>query len=121
VYTSGPLRAGPPHALCGTDQVRLVAPTQLAVSESATACQAELQLTAQNGQQATIPVTIPDQSPIRPIRPTSPTDNISAVDSRLAADQWCLSATKQPPSPNQPQSFPGRTSHGQHEYRAAQA
>jgi len=59
VYTSGPLRAGPPQALCGTDQVRVVAPTQLAVSESATACQAHLQLTAQNGQHATIPVTIP--------------------------------------------------------------
>ena len=59
VYTSDPLRAGPPQALCGTDQVRLVAPTQLAVSESASACQAQLQLTAQNGEQATLPVTIP--------------------------------------------------------------
>jgi len=59
VYTSDPLRAGLPQVLCGTDQVRLVAPTQLAVSESATACQTQLQLTAQNGKQATVPVTIP--------------------------------------------------------------
>ncbi len=59
VYTSDPLRAGPPQALCGTDKVSLVAPTQVAVSESATACQAQLQLTAQNGEQAVVPVTIP--------------------------------------------------------------
>jgi peptidoglycan/xylan/chitin deacetylase (PgdA/CDA1 family) len=59
VYTSGPLRAGPPQVLCGTDKVSLVAPTQVAVSESATACQAQLQLTAQNGEQAAVPVTIP--------------------------------------------------------------
>jgi peptidoglycan/xylan/chitin deacetylase (PgdA/CDA1 family) len=59
VYTSDPLRPGPPRALCGTDQVSLVAPTQLAVSESATACQAQLQLTARSGEQTIVPVTIP--------------------------------------------------------------
>jgi len=59
VYTSGPLRAGPSQMLCGTDQVAMLAPTQLAVSESAAPCQARLQLTAQNGTQASIPVTIP--------------------------------------------------------------
>ena len=59
IYTSGPLRAGPPQTLCGTDTVSVVAPTQLAVSESATACQAQLQLTAQNGAQAVVPVAIP--------------------------------------------------------------
>jgi peptidoglycan/xylan/chitin deacetylase (PgdA/CDA1 family) len=59
VYTSDPLRSGPPQALCGTDKVSLVAPTQVAVSQSATACQAQLQLTAQNGEQAVVPVTIP--------------------------------------------------------------
>ena len=32
VYTSGPLRPGPPQVLCGTDQVRFVASTQLSVS-----------------------------------------------------------------------------------------
>jgi peptidoglycan/xylan/chitin deacetylase (PgdA/CDA1 family) len=59
VYTSGPLRPGPPQALCGTDEVSLVAPSQLAVSESAAPCHAQLQLTAQDGEQAAVPVTIP--------------------------------------------------------------
>ena len=58
VYTSDPLRAGPPQVLCGTDKVTLVAPTQVAVSESAAACQAQLQLTAQNGEQAAVSLTI---------------------------------------------------------------
>ena len=59
VYTSGPLRPGPPQVLCGTDEVSLVAPSQLAVSESAAACHAQLQLTAQDGEQAAVPITIP--------------------------------------------------------------
>jgi peptidoglycan/xylan/chitin deacetylase (PgdA/CDA1 family) len=59
VYTSDPLRAGPAQVLCGTDKVSLVAPSQVAVSESATACHAQLQLTARNGTQASITVTIP--------------------------------------------------------------
>jgi peptidoglycan/xylan/chitin deacetylase (PgdA/CDA1 family) len=59
MYTSGPLRSGPPQALCGTDKVSVPASTQLVVSESATACQGTLQLTAQNGEQAAVPVTIP--------------------------------------------------------------
>jgi peptidoglycan/xylan/chitin deacetylase (PgdA/CDA1 family) len=59
VFTSGPLRPGPPQVLCGSDEVSLVAPSQLAVSESATVCHAQLQLTAQNGEQAAAPVTIP--------------------------------------------------------------
>ncbi len=59
MFTSDPLRAGPPPALCGTDEVAMVAPSQLAFSESATACHAQLQLTAQDGEQAVVPVTIP--------------------------------------------------------------
>jgi peptidoglycan/xylan/chitin deacetylase (PgdA/CDA1 family) len=59
VYTSASLRPGPSQALCGTDEVRLVAATQLSVSESAAACQATLQLTARDGEQAAVPVTIP--------------------------------------------------------------
>ncbi len=59
VYTSGPLRPGPAQVLCGTDKVTLVTPSQLAVPESATACHAQLQLTAQDGEQAAVPVTIP--------------------------------------------------------------
>jgi peptidoglycan/xylan/chitin deacetylase (PgdA/CDA1 family) len=62
IYTSGPLRTGPPQVLCGTDEVAMVAPTQLAVSESAAACPAQLQLTAQDGEQATVAVTIPARS-----------------------------------------------------------
>jgi peptidoglycan/xylan/chitin deacetylase (PgdA/CDA1 family) len=59
VWTSSPLQPGPAQALCGTDEVSLVAPTQVAVAESAAACQAQLQLTAQDGEQAVVPVTIP--------------------------------------------------------------
>ena len=59
VYTSGPLRPGPSHVLCGTDEVSSVAPSQVAVSESAAACHARLQLTAQDGEQVAVPVTIP--------------------------------------------------------------
>ena len=71
IYTSAPLGSAPPAALCGTDQVALVAPTQLAVSEGAAACQAELQLTAQDGQQAFVPVTIPALSKVAAARPVS--------------------------------------------------
>ena len=59
MWTSDPLRAGPPQVLCGTDEVSLVAPSQVAVTESAAACHAQLQLTAQDGEQAAVPVTIP--------------------------------------------------------------
>jgi peptidoglycan/xylan/chitin deacetylase (PgdA/CDA1 family) len=65
MWTSSPLRAGPPQVLCGTDKVSLVAPSQLAVSESAAACQAQLRLTAQNGEQAVVPVTIPALSKVK--------------------------------------------------------
>jgi peptidoglycan/xylan/chitin deacetylase (PgdA/CDA1 family) len=62
VYTSAPLTAAPPLALCGRDKVTWVAATQLAVSEGATACHARLHLTASGGQQATVAVTIPARS-----------------------------------------------------------
>ena len=42
VYTSGPLRPGSPQLLCGTDKVSFVAPSQVAVAESARACPAGL-------------------------------------------------------------------------------
>jgi peptidoglycan/xylan/chitin deacetylase (PgdA/CDA1 family) len=64
VYTSVPLQFGPDQALCGTDEVAMVAPTQLAVTQGSTACQAELQLTAQDGQQALVPLTIPALSKV---------------------------------------------------------
>ncbi len=59
VWTSAPLRAGLTQTLCGIDKVALVAPSQVAVSESATACQARLHLAAQDGEQAIVLVTIP--------------------------------------------------------------
>jgi peptidoglycan/xylan/chitin deacetylase (PgdA/CDA1 family) len=59
VYASGPLRPGSSQVLCGTDEVSFPASSQVAVSEGATACRATLQLTAQNGEQAVVPVTIP--------------------------------------------------------------
>ena len=62
VYTSGPLSSWSPEVLCGTDQVSVVAPTQLAVSEGTTACQARLQLTAQDGKRATVKISVPARS-----------------------------------------------------------
>jgi peptidoglycan/xylan/chitin deacetylase (PgdA/CDA1 family) len=59
LYASGPLLPGPSQVLCGTDEVSFPSPAQVAVSESATVCQATLQLTAQNGEHAAVPVTIP--------------------------------------------------------------
>jgi peptidoglycan/xylan/chitin deacetylase (PgdA/CDA1 family) len=59
MYTSSPLRPGLARELCGTDEISLPAPSQVAVSESAAVCQAQLQLTAQDGEQAVVPVTIP--------------------------------------------------------------
>lgn len=59
VSTSRPLRPGPPQVLCGTDEVNFPAPSQVAVAEGATACQAWLQLIAQDGERAVVPVTIP--------------------------------------------------------------
>jgi len=59
VWMSAPLRPALPGMLCGTDKVALVAPSQVAVSESATACRARLHLTARDGEQAAVPVTIP--------------------------------------------------------------
>ena len=59
MYASTPLVAGSAPLLCGTDKVTEVTSTQLAVTEGAAACQASLQLTAQDGEQATVPVWIP--------------------------------------------------------------
>lgn len=59
VDMSSPLRTPQTQVLCGTDQVSLAASSQVAVFEGGTACQARLQLTAQDGEQAVVPVTIP--------------------------------------------------------------
>jgi len=76
IYTSSPLRPGPSQLLCGTDKVSFAASTQVVVSESATACHASLQLTAQDGEHAAVPVTIPalagPESPAEPESPAKP-------------------------------------------------
>ncbi len=59
VYTSGPVRPGPSQELCGTDKVSVVASSQVAVAESTRACSARLRLTGPDGDQVTVPVTVP--------------------------------------------------------------
>ena len=59
VDMSSPLRAPPARVLCGNDQVSLTAAGQLAVYEGGIPCRARLQLTAQDGEQAVVPVTVP--------------------------------------------------------------
>jgi peptidoglycan/xylan/chitin deacetylase (PgdA/CDA1 family) len=65
VYTSGPLRPGSPQLLCGTDKVSFLAPSQVAVAESARACPARLRLTGQDGEQLAVPLTVPARSKAR--------------------------------------------------------
>jgi peptidoglycan/xylan/chitin deacetylase (PgdA/CDA1 family) len=64
MYTSTPLQAGPAQELCGDEPAEMVAPTQLAVTEGATACTGSLRLTARSGEQATVPVTIPARAQV---------------------------------------------------------
>ena len=71
MYASSPLRPAVSRVLCGTDRVSSLAATQLAVSEGATACHATLPLTAQDGEQATVPVTIPARPPAAKVRAVS--------------------------------------------------
>ena len=59
VDMSSPLRPPSALVLCGTDQVSLAAPARVALSYGGTACRARLQLTALDGEQADVPVTIP--------------------------------------------------------------
>ena len=59
VDMSSPLRSPATRVLCGTDQVSLAAPSQVALSDGGTACRGRLQLTAQDGERAFVPVTIP--------------------------------------------------------------
>ena len=58
ISLSSPLRprAGLP---CGTNKVSFPAPSQVVVAVSPYACQAKLRLTAQDGERAVVPVTIP--------------------------------------------------------------
>jgi peptidoglycan/xylan/chitin deacetylase (PgdA/CDA1 family) len=63
VDMSSPLRAS--SARVRTDQVSIAVPSQVAVFEGGTACRARLQLTAQDGEQAVVPVTIPALPPAK--------------------------------------------------------
>jgi len=59
VWLSGPLRRAAQRPLCGTDTVSFPAASQVAVASSTGACRARLKLTARDGEQAMVPVTIP--------------------------------------------------------------
>jgi peptidoglycan/xylan/chitin deacetylase (PgdA/CDA1 family) len=65
VDMSSPLRTPSAQVLCGTDQVSIAAPSRVAVSEGGTACQARLQLTAQDGEQTAVSLAIPALSQSR--------------------------------------------------------
>jgi peptidoglycan/xylan/chitin deacetylase (PgdA/CDA1 family) len=59
VRMSGPLRRGPHRRLCGKDEVSFPAVSEVAVATSPDVCRARLRLTARDGEQAVVPVTIP--------------------------------------------------------------
>jgi peptidoglycan/xylan/chitin deacetylase (PgdA/CDA1 family) len=59
ILTSDPLRHQPLKPLCGTDQIRFRAPAEVLVAKSPDACRARVQLTARNGERATVRVTVP--------------------------------------------------------------
>ena len=56
---SSPLLRVPHRPLCGTDQVSFPAPQRVVIARSPQACTARLRLTAQDGEQAVVPVGIP--------------------------------------------------------------
>jgi len=59
VRTSGPLRPRSHWLLCGTDEVSFPAPAEVAVGKSPYRCRTRLRLTAKDGEQAALRVTIP--------------------------------------------------------------
>ena len=59
VSVSSPVRQQPHQTLCGRDKISFPAPDQVAVTKSTDACRAPLTVTARNGEQATLPVTLP--------------------------------------------------------------
>jgi peptidoglycan/xylan/chitin deacetylase (PgdA/CDA1 family) len=59
IQTSDPLRHQPLKPLCGTDQIRFRAPAEVLVAKSPDACRTRMRLTARDGEQATLRVTIP--------------------------------------------------------------
>jgi peptidoglycan/xylan/chitin deacetylase (PgdA/CDA1 family) len=59
VQASSPLRRSPRKLLCGTDKISFPAAKQVEVAKSPQRCRARLRLTAEDGEQAVVPVTIP--------------------------------------------------------------
>ena len=59
IRTSGPLRRQPRGPLCGTDQIRFPAPDEVTVAKSPDPCRTRLRLTARDGEQAAVRVTVP--------------------------------------------------------------
>jgi len=59
IRTSGPLRRQPRGPLCGTDQISLPAPDEVTVDKSPDPCRTRLRLTARDGEQAAVRVTVP--------------------------------------------------------------
>jgi peptidoglycan/xylan/chitin deacetylase (PgdA/CDA1 family) len=58
IRTSGPLRHQPRRPLCGTDRISFPAPDEVIVAKSPDVCRARLRLTAQDGERATVRVTV---------------------------------------------------------------
>jgi peptidoglycan/xylan/chitin deacetylase (PgdA/CDA1 family) len=58
IRTSDPLRHQPRGPLCGTNQIRFPAPDEVTVAKSPDVCRARLRLTAQDGERATVRVTV---------------------------------------------------------------
>jgi peptidoglycan/xylan/chitin deacetylase (PgdA/CDA1 family) len=58
IRTSGPLRRQPRRPLCGTDQIRFPAPDEVTVGKSPDPCRARLRLSAEDGERATVRVTV---------------------------------------------------------------
>jgi peptidoglycan/xylan/chitin deacetylase (PgdA/CDA1 family) len=59
VSVSSPVRQRPHQVLCGRDKITFPAANQVAVVKSTDACRARLTVTARNGEQATVPVSLP--------------------------------------------------------------
>jgi peptidoglycan/xylan/chitin deacetylase (PgdA/CDA1 family) len=59
VRVSGPLRRPLHGRLCGEDKISFPASSEVAVASSPDVCRSRLRLTAQDGEQAVLPVTIP--------------------------------------------------------------
>jgi peptidoglycan/xylan/chitin deacetylase (PgdA/CDA1 family) len=58
IRTSGPLRRQPRTPLCGTDRISFPAADEIIVAKSPDPCRARLRLTAQDGEMATVHVTV---------------------------------------------------------------